>query len=1035
MRARFVVVLAALGCDAAGRSAPPLTGRDVAAALAEVRPYAVRLSGSVRFVPCLAGNPADSAFSWRCSAAGTNPAQLARAATLARRIRDAPGAARSAGDLWAASLLDLSDPATAESRIDAVVARLEEARGAEEPPAALLNDLAVAYLVRGSTQHAAGDLYQALELLELASADSAAPDVVRFNRAALLDRLGLVALAAGAWKEYIGGTERGEWVEEARRRIAALEAGNPAAGRPGEVWPPHTPEGVAELAGLDPQAARELVLGTLLPRWAGVAGSPPIASESLIAAADTAGATLARVAGDSSVALAVAEARRMHAGRAAGLRAALDAAVRGDSAYQRGDYAAAAPLLARAATALRRGGAPSLAAWSEAILGGIDMHLGRYQRAEALLQRIVGEATRRQAWALAGRSHWILALSRSRREDLGGAEREYDAANEAFARAGERGNRGRVLTQLGQVRTRLGRDDAGLDAVLLGVQLLRVHGTLRARHDALVALGQQLQEAQLPGAALAAFREALATAPRTGRPADHVEAMLYYASAQARSRTGGDAQATFARARSLAAGLADAPMRERLLADIDRTEGWLMAARDPSGALPLLDRAAAYFSALGNRFVRNETIMLRARVNLQRQDTASAEADLDALAAALSSPSPSAGTEDDRRRQIEIRRELFEVLFHLALARGDTAGALGTYAMLVGSGPDDAARFLREPVAPGVTVAAYAVLPGEVTVWIKRGDSIRVRHQRAARENVAELVARFERVVAQSSAGAAGPGPGEALARLLLDPVLEVTPPGDEVALVVDGELRRVPFAALPVKDGLLIEQHPLRYTARLSTASRPERGVGAASRLRALVVGRPEHDRDLFPVLADLRHAAEEAGAVAGLYRAAKLAGDSVPTRKWLASQLPEAQVFHFAGHARLAPARAEQSHLVLARDGPAVEDNALFAWEIARLDLHRLELAVLSSCGTATRTSRRVATSQGLAQAFLDAGAREVVSSQWEADDEATAGLMATLHRELVAGAPTSQALRTAQLEGLRLERASRGSSQWASFRLDER
>jgi CHAT domain-containing protein len=117
-----------------------------------------------------------------------------------------------------------------------------------------------------------------------------------------------------------------------------------------------------------------------------------------------------------------------------------------------------------------------------------------------------------------------------------------------------------------------------------------------------------------------------------------------------------------------------------------------------------------------------------------------------------------------------------------------------------------------------------------------------------------------------------------------------------------------------------------------------------------------------------------------------------------------------------------------------PGVPDGILTAEEVATLDLHGVEWAVLSACETGVGTVAAGEGVFGLRRAFRLAGARTVVMSLWPVADEAALVFMRSLYRErFAAGRPTAAAVRAASRAVLRLRR-SRGRSShpfhWASF-----
>ena len=95
---------------------------------------------------------------------------------------------------------------------------------------------------------------------------------------------------------------------------------------------------------------------------------------------------------------------------------------------------------------------------------------------------------------------------------------------------------------------------------------------------------------------------------------------------------------------------------------------------------------------------------------------------------------------------------------------------------------------------------------------------------------------------------------------------------------------------------------------------------------------------------------------------------------------------------------------------------DGFLTYNEIAELDLSRCRLVVLSACRTFDGPRRPMEAGTSLAHVFLSAGARSVIASHWNVDDESTAELMRTFY---VSASAAKQAHRLAPSESLKLAR----------------
>jgi len=114
--------------------------------------------------------------------------------------------------------------------------------------------------------------------------------------------------------------------------------------------------------------------------------------------------------------------------------------------------------------------------------------------------------------------------------------------------------------------------------------------------------------------------------------------------------------------------------------------------------------------------------------------------------------------------------------------------------------------------------------------------------------------------------------------------------------------------------------------------------------------------------------------------------------------------------------------------------DDGILTAEEVAGLNLHGTEWAVLSACDTGLGEIKAGEGVFGLRRAFQIAGARTVIMSLWGVDDQATEAWMTALYdRRFRQGLSTADAAHEANLSVLRARRARHQSTHpfyWAGF-----
>ena len=319
------------------------------------------------------------------------------------------------------------------------------------------------------------------------------------------------------------------------------------------------------------------------------------------------------------------------------------------------------------------------------------------------------------------------------------------------------------------------------------------------------------------------------------------------------------------------------------------------------------------------------------------------------------------------------------------------------------------------------------------------------------------------------------------LSRVLLGPALDRIE-GKRLAIVADGALHYVPFAALPVPapDGgavPLVVRHEVvhlpsaavlreirradaarpRPTADLaipadpvyeSTDPRVHTAANTAAKKPAGAAAAPQA-AEVSPAGGILRSldGATRAGSLARLpwsrREAEKIAAAAAGREVRLAlgvdasrdlalsSELARYKILHFATHGVLDADNPELSGLALSLwdEQGQQRDGFLRLQDVYGLELHA-DLVVLSGCETALGKRVRGEGLLGLTHGFLHAGATAVVASLWGVRDQATAELMARFYRALYHdGRRPAAALRAAQVT-LWQERTWRDPYYWAAF-----
>jgi CHAT domain-containing protein len=229
---------------------------------------------------------------------------------------------------------------------------------------------------------------------------------------------------------------------------------------------------------------------------------------------------------------------------------------------------------------------------------------------------------------------------------------------------------------------------------------------------------------------------------------------------------------------------------------------------------------------------------------------------------------------------------------------------------------------------------------------------------------------------------------------LVLEPVLpmieSMTGGGtDALVIVPHRRLHQVPFHALYDGAAHVVE----RWAVTIAPSDRAAAPAPVAT-APAAVFAVPDAQAPLV---------AAEAEALAAVLPDAEVVVGADATWAALRAAVPGPSLVHIACHGLYRPGNPLFSALRLA-------DRWVTSAEVLELDL-RGSLVTLSACESG-RHGGDAAEPVGLAWAFLAAGARGAVVSQWVAHDAATTHLMSAFYRHLAAGQPPAHALRAAQL-----------------------
>jgi CHAT domain-containing protein/Tfp pilus assembly protein PilF len=862
---------------------------------------------------------------------------------------------------------------------DAMVT-LERAANASND-ARIWNDLAAARIA-----FAANEGHPSQLPLALADADRALrldPNLAEahFNRALILERLGLRDQARKQWQRSLEVDPASEWSLEARAHLHALD-GNAAK------FDPRLP--ADEMVRRFPQEARTYAETLFLAEWADAeAANDAAAASAALARVRAIARALAAFNGEQLLGDAVSA---IEASSGERRRALVDAHRMYRSAkeeYSTRNVAAAEMQFRRAEELFRQGRSPmaNVAAYFAASASS-NQQLGGGAREQ--LSQLHATIDRKRHRALDAQICWQLAVIANIGGDWGTGAREADASAAIFRRLGEQSNGAFLYNVAAAAFEMMGERDLAWSHRIPTCAIFSASGE-RARlnaavHGAAITLASR---DEIPAAT--ALLELMIDDAR-GDAAQLAAALSDRGRNALRIGDLAAARASIAEARTAATRVRDGALREIVGLQIELADATLLrATSEPRAAIATLDRTIPLLDREHLRGFLPDAHLQRGLAFRAAGDSGAALADDSAALREVESQRATIADPERRLAFLDTAAQIIEELIDLHLDRGAPAEAFAV--------ADHARGGHGALPAPGnTTILEYAVLSRSVVLFCVSREGITAERVAIDRRELASRIDSFAEKIRRRSAIAEIQADGGALYRLLITPVRQRLSGVTELALVPDGQLFGLPFAVLwnETDHRYLAEELTIRIASAAASGVPQNETISPA-----LVVADPPSLR--WPRLPASR---EEGMHIASLHGAMLLAGEAA-TRSAFLEMAKKSALIHYAGHAN-SDAGESYGALLLA-------DGVVGSGEIAALTLPLHPLVVLAACGTFRGDAAHVAGMSSLARSFLIAGARGVVGTLWEVDDDVSATLFSRFHEHLHTGARPAEALRAAQLEML--------------------
>jgi CHAT domain-containing protein len=938
---------------------------------------------------------------------------------------------------------------------------LEAAVATPAPNPAWLSDLSAVYLAVAQRSDRPELVPKALAAAERATRLNGKLREAVFNRALALEAIHLADQAESGWKAYRGLDPHSPWSQEALAHLTKIEQERSAASIRWEK----VARGVeAELDGPAPaledvKAMRHLlrpwIETTLLPAWAEreLQGNRVDAAKQL-RRARSAATLLVKAGGDQMPrdgvkaidrALKRPDSRQAVIGLARAhlaLRTAIRLTDDGNGKGANDEFRSAARYFAA-------GRSPYIQ-WAPIYRAIAHYAARQLNDAQAALESVAAASDTRYGY-LNGRRKWISGLILLNRNHFMASLAEYREAYRALQSSGEWDAELSVSALLAEVLALLGAPSDAWRYQLNALNRASRFGPLRKKQLLLLKLGSVLcLNSNLPEAALH-FQSAVIDASASGndeQPATRVDAYFIRALIDQKLGDAVGARHDLELAKAQLVRIGDQALRSHEEALILLAESSIFQNASPSSAIASATRAIELFRDSAGEGPMVELYLARGRAYLAARQPQLAEKD---FLTAIRHFEDQRELMSDRQYRTSFFQEGWQVFAELArlqvvwqkndalgldyAERGRARTLLEAASATPGVQPLTVAEVQRR--LPDRTAALFFMtLDDRLLIWAVRKRSISLAERPIG---AAALRARIDQMLwvlrHRGTDEARVRRDLQAMFLELVEPVRPFLQEADTIAIVPDGPLHALPFAALvdPGSGRYLVQDFVVTTAPSLSTlvrTTRNSRSRATGSNDRALVIGNPAHKRTPDEAwLPQLPFSQQEAETVAAVYPNALLLSRDLATKRALLDNLGRFDIVHYAGHAVVNDQVPALSRLLLASDGASGDDGTLFVSELAKVRLDDTSLVVLAACSTSSGIVTNGEGIASIARPFLEAGAATVVATLWDVQDQSAASLFQQFHRYVAGGQRPTAALALAQRQSIEhQDPTSRAPSQWA-------